>query len=97
MEDHVKNKDRLLKEWEALCSYQAEPSTVSIAQNESNIKKNRCPDAVPCEPSEPNIMPYYNEFPSEQIPFLFYAFAPSKQCIVPWLFNMWTKPIRYMR
>ncbi|KAK3575159.1 hypothetical protein QTP86_020933, partial [Hemibagrus guttatus] len=51
MEDHVKNKDRLLKEWEALCSYQAEPSTVSIAQNESNIKKNRCPDAVPYDHS----------------------------------------------
>ncbi|XP_047669241.1 receptor-type tyrosine-protein phosphatase-like N isoform X2 [Tachysurus fulvidraco] len=51
MEDHVKNKDRLMKEWEALCSYQAEPSTVSVAQNESNIKKNRCPDAVPYDHS----------------------------------------------
>ncbi|XP_053353724.1 receptor-type tyrosine-protein phosphatase-like N isoform X2 [Clarias gariepinus] len=51
MEDHVKNKDRLLKEWEALCSYQAEPSTVSVAQNESNIKKNRCPDSVPYDHS----------------------------------------------
>ncbi|XP_017336981.1 receptor-type tyrosine-protein phosphatase-like N isoform X3 [Ictalurus punctatus] len=51
MEDHVKNKDRLLKEWEALCSYQAEPSTVSVAQSESNIKKNRCPDAVPYDHS----------------------------------------------
>lgn len=56
----MKNKDRLLKEWEALCSYQAEPSTVSVAQNESNIKKNRCPDAVPCEPSEPKIFPHLN-------------------------------------
>ncbi|XP_062853739.1 receptor-type tyrosine-protein phosphatase-like N [Trichomycterus rosablanca] len=51
MEDHVKNRDRLLKEWEALCSYQAEPSTVSVAQSESNIKKNRCPDAVPYDHS----------------------------------------------
>ncbi|KAI4880659.1 hypothetical protein NFI96_013442, partial [Prochilodus magdalenae] len=51
MEDHVKNKDRLMKEWEALCSYQAEPSTVSVAQNESNLKKNRCPDAVPYDHS----------------------------------------------
>uniref|UniRef100_A0A3B3R9N9 Protein tyrosine phosphatase receptor type N n=1 Tax=Paramormyrops kingsleyae TaxID=1676925 RepID=A0A3B3R9N9_9TELE len=47
MEDHLKNKDRLLREWEALCSYQAEPSTVSIAQNESNLKKNRNPEFVP--------------------------------------------------
>ncbi|TSK92890.1 Receptor-type tyrosine-protein phosphatase-like N [Bagarius yarrelli] len=28
MEDHLKNKDRLKKEWEALCSYQAEPSSI---------------------------------------------------------------------
>lgn len=49
MEDHLKNKDRLLKEWEALCSYQAEPSTISAAHSENNMKKNRCSDAVPCE------------------------------------------------
>ena len=49
MEDHLRNKDRLQKEWEALCSYQAEPSAVSTAQSEANAKKNRCPDAVPCE------------------------------------------------
>lgn len=49
MEDHLRNKDRLLKEWEALCSYQAEPSAVSVAQSDANVKKNRCPDSVPCE------------------------------------------------
>ncbi|XP_068612465.1 receptor-type tyrosine-protein phosphatase-like N [Brachionichthys hirsutus] len=47
MEDHLRNKDRLMKEWEALCSYQAEPSAVSVAQSDANVKKNRCPDAVP--------------------------------------------------
>ncbi|KAJ8352772.1 hypothetical protein SKAU_G00242480 [Synaphobranchus kaupii] len=51
MEDHLKNKDRLLREWEALCSYQAEPSTVSVAQSESNLKKNRNPDFVPYDHS----------------------------------------------
>uniref|UniRef100_A0A672RMV9 Protein tyrosine phosphatase receptor type Nb n=1 Tax=Sinocyclocheilus grahami TaxID=75366 RepID=A0A672RMV9_SINGR len=51
MEDHLKNKDRLLKEWKALCSYQAEPSTISAAQSESNVKKNRCSDAVPYDHS----------------------------------------------
>ncbi|XP_063067956.1 receptor-type tyrosine-protein phosphatase-like N [Engraulis encrasicolus] len=51
MEDHLKNKDRLLKEWEALCSYQAEPSTTSTAQSDTNLKKNRCPDAVPYDHS----------------------------------------------
>lgn len=49
MEDHLRNKDRLMKEWEALCSYQAEPSAVSVAQSDANTKKNRCPDSVPCE------------------------------------------------
>jgi len=47
MEDHLRNKDRLMKEWVALCSYQAEPSAVS--QSDANAKKNRCPAAVPCE------------------------------------------------
>lgn len=49
MEDHLRNKNRLMKEWEALCSYQAEPSAVAVAQSEANGKKNRCPDSVPCE------------------------------------------------
>lgn len=49
MEDHLRNKNRLMKEWEALCSYQAEPSAVSVAHSDANAKKNRCPDSVPCE------------------------------------------------
>lgn len=54
MEDHLRNRDRLAKEWQALCAYQAEPSVCSIAQNEANLKKNRNPDYVPCEhPSYP--------------------------------------------
>ncbi|CAL8308705.1 unnamed protein product [Merluccius merluccius] len=51
MEDHLRNKDRLLQEWEALCSYQAEPSAVSMAQNQGNTKKNRCSDSVPYDHS----------------------------------------------
>lgn len=54
MEDHLRNQDRLAKEWQALCAYQAEPSICSIAQSEGNLKKNRNPDYVPCEhPSHP--------------------------------------------
>ncbi|XP_012668413.1 receptor-type tyrosine-protein phosphatase N2 [Otolemur garnettii] len=41
MEDHLKNKNRLEKEWEALCAYQAEPSSSSVAQREENLPKNR--------------------------------------------------------
>ncbi|XP_076858762.1 protein tyrosine phosphatase receptor type Na [Brachyhypopomus gauderio] len=51
MEDHLKNKDRLLKEWEALCLYQAEPSSVSTARSEGNLEKNRQPDFVPYDHS----------------------------------------------
>lgn len=50
MEDHLSNKDRLLKEWELLCSYQAEPSSVTVAQSEMNTKKNRFHHSLPCEP-----------------------------------------------
>ncbi|KAM4538463.1 receptor-type tyrosine-protein phosphatase-like N isoform 1-T1 [Fundulus diaphanus] len=51
MEDHLRNKDRLMKEWEALCSYQAEPSSAAAAQSDTNAKKNRCPDSVPYDHS----------------------------------------------
>ncbi|XP_031223931.1 receptor-type tyrosine-protein phosphatase-like N isoform X3 [Mastomys coucha] len=47
MEDHLRNRDRLAKEWQALCAYQAEPNTCATAQDEGNIKKNRHPDFLP--------------------------------------------------
>ncbi|XP_051010008.1 receptor-type tyrosine-protein phosphatase-like N [Acomys russatus] len=47
MEDHLRNRDRLAKEWQALCAYQAEPNTCATAQDEGNIKKNRHPDYLP--------------------------------------------------
>nr|XP_057915902.1 receptor-type tyrosine-protein phosphatase N2 [Doryrhamphus excisus] len=48
MEDHLKNKNRLEREWEALCSYQAEPSTCSVAQS---AKKNRSDAVLPYDHS----------------------------------------------
>ncbi|XP_071978478.1 receptor-type tyrosine-protein phosphatase-like N isoform X2 [Engystomops pustulosus] len=47
MEDHLRNRDRLAKEWQALCAYQAEPNSCSIAKNDTNLKKNRNPDFLP--------------------------------------------------
>ncbi|XP_051989975.1 receptor-type tyrosine-protein phosphatase N2-like isoform X3 [Xyrauchen texanus] len=41
MEDHLKNKNRLESEWEALCAYQAEPNATTIGQRDGNTKKNR--------------------------------------------------------
>lgn len=49
MEDHLRNKDRLQKEWEALCSYQAEPSSITVAQDPVNMDKNRHAECLPCE------------------------------------------------
>ncbi|XP_040887882.1 receptor-type tyrosine-protein phosphatase-like N isoform X2 [Toxotes jaculatrix] len=67
MEDHLRNKDRLMKEWEALCSYQAEPSAVSVAQSESNAKKNRCPDSVPYDHSRVKLKVEINPSRSDYI------------------------------
>ncbi|XP_042528256.1 uncharacterized protein LOC122101848 [Dipodomys spectabilis] len=41
MEDHLRNKNRLDQEWEALCTYQAEPNSSLVAQREENMPKNR--------------------------------------------------------
>ncbi|XP_062843782.1 receptor-type tyrosine-protein phosphatase N2-like isoform X2 [Trichomycterus rosablanca] len=51
MEDHLKNKNRLQKEWEALCAYQAEPNTCRIGQRDSNAKKNRVGTVIPYDHS----------------------------------------------
>lgn len=46
MEDHLKNKDRLNKEWESLCSYEADPCSRVTGRMNQNAKKNRYPDEV---------------------------------------------------
>lgn len=51
MEDHLRNKNRLVKEWEALSAYQAEPNNSSIADQEENEKKNRTRVVVPYDHS----------------------------------------------
>lgn len=48
MEDHLKNKNRLEKEWEALCAYQAEPNSSLVAQKEENASKNRSLAVLTC-------------------------------------------------
>ncbi|XP_064456124.1 receptor-type tyrosine-protein phosphatase N2-like [Ornithodoros turicata] len=49
MEDHLKCKDRLDREWEALCAYEADPSATATAA--ANMKKNRYPDVLPYDHS----------------------------------------------
>ncbi|XP_041737016.1 receptor-type tyrosine-protein phosphatase N2 [Coregonus clupeaformis] len=45
MEDHLKNKNRLEREWEAMCGYLAEPGACKVGQDKHNTKRNRA-DAV---------------------------------------------------
>lgn len=47
MEDHLQNKDRLNKEWEALKTYEAEPNSREIGKLEKNARKNRYSDVLP--------------------------------------------------
>uniref|UniRef100_H3DIE3 Protein tyrosine phosphatase receptor type N n=1 Tax=Tetraodon nigroviridis TaxID=99883 RepID=H3DIE3_TETNG len=67
MEDHLRNKNRLMKEWEALCSYQAEPGAVSVAQSKANAKKNRCPDSGPYDHSRVKLRAEVNPSRSDYI------------------------------
>ncbi|XP_075871061.1 receptor-type tyrosine-protein phosphatase-like N isoform X2 [Nelusetta ayraudi] len=67
MEDHLRNKNRLMKEWEALCSYQAEPSAVSVAQSDANGKKNRCADSVPYDHSRVRLKAEVNPSRSDYV------------------------------
>ncbi|XP_074551619.1 protein tyrosine phosphatase receptor type Na isoform X1 [Halichoeres trimaculatus] len=67
MEDHLRNKDRLQKEWEALCSYQADPCSVAVAQTPNNMDKNRHAESLPCKfaqletlNSENNVVVFFN-------------------------------------
>lgn len=45
MEDHLKNKEKVDEEWEALCSYVAEPNSCSVAMEHS--RNNRFADILP--------------------------------------------------
>lgn len=51
MEDHLKNKNRLEKEWEALCVYEADPCSTNAALQKQNSNKNRYPQILPYDHS----------------------------------------------
>ncbi|XP_053206233.1 receptor-type tyrosine-protein phosphatase N2-like [Panonychus citri] len=51
MEDHMKNKDRLAKEWEALCAYEVDPCSTTAAMLPQNGSKNRYSDVLPFDHS----------------------------------------------
>lgn len=51
MEDHLKKKDRLEKEWENLCAYEADPCSTNAALQKPNANKNRYADILPYDHS----------------------------------------------
>jgi len=51
MEDHLKNQDRLDKEWEAVSGYVADPAHTAVATDTVNTRKNRYPDLLPYDHS----------------------------------------------
>lgn len=51
MEDHLQNKNRLNREWEALSAYEAEPNDTSEALEPVNLNKNRYSDILPYDHS----------------------------------------------
>ncbi|XP_016388814.1 receptor-type tyrosine-protein phosphatase N2 isoform X2 [Sinocyclocheilus rhinocerous] len=67
MEDHLQNKDRLDKEWEALCSYQAEPAACAVGQEEQNVRRNRPHGVLVYDHSRVILKPENNQSRSDYI------------------------------
>ncbi|XP_051756528.1 receptor-type tyrosine-protein phosphatase N2 isoform X2 [Ctenopharyngodon idella] len=67
MEDHLQNKDRLDKEWEALCSYQAEPAACAVGQEEQNVQRNRPHGVLVYDHSRVILKPENNQSRSDYI------------------------------
>jgi len=51
MEDHLENKERLNEEWDGLCGYEAEPNSICVSLDATNMRKNRYTDILPYDHS----------------------------------------------
>ncbi|XP_061383211.1 receptor-type tyrosine-protein phosphatase N2 isoform X2 [Danaus plexippus] len=67
MEDHLRNKDRLEQEWQALCAYEAEPCATAAALKPENNGKNRCADVLPYDHSRVILNTLSNHLGSDYI------------------------------
>merc|ERR1712088_652517 len=47
LSDDIEESGKLQQEWVALCGYEAEPSSTTVAFKAENKKKNRYPDKLP--------------------------------------------------
>lgn len=96
MEDHLKNKNRLEKEWEALCAYQAEPNDSAVAQQEENVQKNRSRAVVPCMYTSLCILAFWvlDTFPNILCTVVWKLQMAGKQCGVVFICTrkLWLQP-----
>lgn len=67
MEDHMKNKNKLDKDWDQLCSYVAEPGSIVTGKEQGNRRKNRFEDALPYEHTRVRLNPAANVTGSDYI------------------------------
>ncbi|XP_065666542.1 receptor-type tyrosine-protein phosphatase N2 isoform X2 [Hydra vulgaris] len=67
MEDHLKNDNRLNKEWEALCNYRPDDTSVTQGSEMKNAIKNRYRDILPYDHSRVKLNPMTNALHSDYI------------------------------
>jgi receptor-type tyrosine-protein phosphatase N len=67
MKDHIKNKELMQREWDALCLYTPEKCSVVAALQPSNLTKNKYRDAVPYEHSRIHLIASNNVFESDYV------------------------------
>lgn len=67
MEDHLKNEDRLNKEWEALCSYKVDNGEKNIGADSRNTSKNRYADVLPYDTNRVKLHELTNAYHSDYV------------------------------
>jgi hypothetical protein len=48
MESYLNDKNKISKEWQALCGYVSDYNQTSVAELPHNMDKNRYKDILPC-------------------------------------------------
>jgi len=67
MEDHLRNENRLNKEWEALCSYKADDAETTVGSDSKNTTKNRYRNVLPYDRTRVKLREVLNVFHCDYI------------------------------